>query len=90
VRSEEELETSGGIPGAQHIHLTLLPDHLSEVPRDWTVYIFCGSGLRSMIAPSLLQRAGWENLTVVLGGVGLGFDHVRARVELGSPTRPCK
>jgi hydroxyacylglutathione hydrolase len=68
VRSAEELETVGRIPGAEHIHITLLPNRLSEVPKDKRVYVFCGSGLRSMMAASLLQRAGWENLTVVLGG----------------------
>ncbi|MDH4209462.1 MAG: rhodanese-like domain-containing protein, partial [Anaerolineae bacterium] len=69
VRSQEELETVGRIPGAQHIHITLLPQHLTEVPRDKTVYIFCGSDLRSTIAASLLQQAGWEDLVVVLGGI---------------------
>jgi hydroxyacylglutathione hydrolase len=68
VRSEEELETAR-IPGAQHIHLTQLPQHLDEVPRDRTVYIFCGSGMRSMIAASLMQRGGLEDLVVVLGGL---------------------
>jgi hydroxyacylglutathione hydrolase len=68
VRSAEEVER-GEIPGAQHIHITQLPERLDEVPRDQPVYIFCGSGLRSMIGASLLQRAGWENVTVVLGGL---------------------
>jgi hydroxyacylglutathione hydrolase len=68
VRSEEEIEQKG-IPVAHHIHITQLPERLDEVPRDQPVYIFCGSGLRSMIAASLLRRAGWENLTTVLGGL---------------------
>ena len=68
VRSEEELETAR-IPGAQHIHLTQLPEHLDEVPQDRIVYIFCGSGMRSTIAASLLQGAGVRNLVVVLGGL---------------------
>jgi hydroxyacylglutathione hydrolase len=68
VRSEEEIEQKG-IPVAHHIHITQLPGRLDEVPRDQPVYIFCGSGLRSMIAASLLRRAGWENLTTVLGGL---------------------
>jgi hydroxyacylglutathione hydrolase len=69
VRSDEELENEGEIPGAHHIHITQLPDHLDEVPRDRPLHIFCGSGLRSMIAASVLKREGWEEeLTVVLGG----------------------
>jgi hydroxyacylglutathione hydrolase len=69
VRSKEELATAGEIPGAHHIHITQLPHHLDEVPKDRTSYIFCGSGLRSMTAASLLQREGWTDLVVVLGGL---------------------
>jgi hydroxyacylglutathione hydrolase len=69
VRSQEELESDGRIPNAQHIHLTLLPSHLEEIPKDRTINIFCGSGLRSMTAASMLVRAGWEDVSVVLGGL---------------------
>lgn len=80
VRGEEELETAGRIPDAQHIHITLLPGRLAEVPRDRTVYIFCGSGLRSMIAASLLKLEGWEHLVVVLGGLA-GWNSVTCKLE---------
>lgn len=80
VRSQGELEGEGRIPNAHHIHVTLLPDRLHEVPRNRPVHIFCGSGLRSMIAASLLQRAGWPDLTVVLGGFA-GWTSVRCPVE---------
>jgi hydroxyacylglutathione hydrolase len=69
VRSNEELEKVGQIPDAQHIPITQLTHHWNEVPKDRTVYIFCGSGLRSMIAASILRRQGWEDLVVVLGGL---------------------
>jgi hydroxyacylglutathione hydrolase len=68
VRSEDELATEGQISGAHHIHITQLPEHTAEVPRDEPVYIFCGSGLRSMIGASLLQQDGKRQLSVVLGG----------------------
>lgn len=68
VRSEEELEQVGRIPNAHHIHLTQLPQRMTEVPKDQSVYIFCGSGLRSMIAASLLKRNGWDQISVILGG----------------------
>jgi len=68
VRSQEELDQAGQIPGANHIRLTQLPQHMSEVPKDQRVYIFCGSGLRSMVAASLLKRLGWDQLCVILGG----------------------
>ncbi|HPJ30736.1 MAG TPA: MBL fold metallo-hydrolase [Methanothrix sp.] len=69
VRGKDELESSGRITKAHHIHITELPQRIGEVPRDRPVYIFCGSGLRSMIAASILQREGWENMTVILGGL---------------------
>jgi len=68
VRSQRELEYDGEIPGAHHIHLTQIPERGREVPSDRSVFIFCGSGVRSMVAASLLKREGWQNLTVVLGG----------------------
>jgi hydroxyacylglutathione hydrolase len=68
VRSDEELEKEGHIPGSLHIHITQLPVRESEVPRGKPVFIFCGSGLRSMIAASLLAGKGWTNLGVILGG----------------------
>jgi hydroxyacylglutathione hydrolase len=69
VRSDAEREHGGTLTGALPIHLTQLPNRMNEVPKDQTVYIFCGSGLRSMIAASLLKREGWNNLIVVLGGM---------------------
>jgi hydroxyacylglutathione hydrolase len=69
VRSDEELEKEGRITDAHQIHITQVSLHLREIPRDEPVYIFCGSGLRSMIAASFLQREGWKDLTVVLGGL---------------------
>ena len=68
VRDKGELDRQGVIPDAAHIHITQLEKRMDEVPADRPVFIFCGSGLRSMIAASLLQRKGWSNLTVVLGG----------------------
>jgi hydroxyacylglutathione hydrolase len=69
VRSREELEKEGKIPGALHIHITQLPLRISEVPSDNEIHIFCGSGLRSMIAGSLLKQKGNHNIAVILGGL---------------------
>ncbi len=75
VRGDDELETEGEITGAHHIHLTELPGRLSQVPRDRPIYVFCGSGLRSMIAASLLQREGWQDVMVILGGLSGWTSH---------------
>ncbi len=69
VRSEEELEAEGEIQNAVNIHLTQLPEDISRLPEDWDIYIFCGSGLRSMVAASLLKRNNFQKINVVLGGL---------------------
>lgn len=80
VRSAEEVEGSP-IPGALHIHIREIPARMSEVPTDRPVYIFCGTGVRSMIVASLLRRAGWANATVVLGGLA-GWNSVSCPMPL--------
>ncbi len=72
VRPQEEIEKKGEIIGAKEIHLTQLPDNLEEIPDDRPIYIFCGSGLRSMTAASILKRNGFEDIHVVLGGLSGG------------------
>jgi len=69
VRSDDEIEKKGEIKESKHIHITQLPEKLKEIPTDRTIFIFCGSGLRSMIAASFLKKNGWEGLVVVLGGL---------------------
>jgi hydroxyacylglutathione hydrolase len=79
VRSKEEVEQQE-IPTAHHVHLTQLPDQLDEVLGGQQVYVFCGSGRRSMTAASLLQAAGYDDVTVVLGGLA-GWSSVRCPLE---------
>lgn len=81
VRSAGELKSQGHITGAHHIHLTQLPAHLEEAPKERKVTIFCGSGRRSMIGASLLRRAGRENVAVVLGGLA-GWHSTTCPVEM--------
>ena len=80
VRSAGELEHVGKVPRGHHIHITQLPERMAEVPKDRVVYVFCGSGVRSMIAASLLQRQGWRDITVVLGGFA-GWSSTRCPLE---------
>lgn len=80
VRSEAELKRNGTISGGQHIHITQIAERKEEVPIDRRVYIFCGSGLRSMIAASYLKRHGWQDLVVVLGGLA-GWRSVKCPIR---------
>jgi hydroxyacylglutathione hydrolase len=69
VRGKEEIEAKGKIPDALNIHVTQLYERMDEVPKEKPVCVFCGSGLRSMMAASLLKKEGWRNLKVALGGL---------------------
>ena len=69
IRAEEEIKEEGEIADAINIHLTQLLDHLDELPRKKEIFIFCGSGLRSITAGSLLKRNGFDKVNVVLGGL---------------------
>jgi len=81
VRGAEEVEAQE-IPGAHHIHIKEFPGRMDEVPADRPVQVFCGSGVRSTIVASLLRRAGWENLAVVLGGLA-GWNSTSCPLPLG-------
>jgi len=81
VRSDAELRQEGAIAGAQHIHITQIPQRLDEVPRRQPLQIFCGSGLRSTTVASLLEREGWRDITVVLGGTR-GWNSVTCPIEI--------
>ena len=80
VRSQKEWE-EGHLQGALHIHLGYLEDRMEEVPDEPVVH--CRSGTRSLIASSVLQRAG-KNPVDVLGG----YTALRAHFNLSSDARP--
>lgn len=75
VRNQEERERDGVILESLHIPLVELPGRFPEIPRGGQLCLLCSSGVRSVIAASLLERAGWHecsasaNLVVVQGGM---------------------
>ena len=58
---------AGGVDRAVWIPLSKLPERLSEVPSG-PLAVLCGSGYRSTIAVSLLERSGRTELVNVKGG----------------------
>ena len=68
VRTEREWD-AGHIADAHHIHGGLLQERMDEVPRDRDIAVICGSGYRGSIAASFLKRAGYVNVSNVLGGM---------------------
>ena len=67
VRSNDEW-TEGHLKQAEHRFLGRLFRHLSELPRDGKLIVHCQSGVRSAIAMSVLQAAGFTNLVDMTGG----------------------
>ena len=84
VRMPEEFEL-GTLPGAVNIPHTVLRNRLNQVPKDKTIVITCGMGLRGYLAERILRQNGYKD-TVNLSG---GFVTYKAvQDELLQPTAP--
>lgn len=68
VRTESEWN-EGHIPQAQFIPLTQFYEKFPQIPKDKDVAIICGSGYRSSIFASLLQKEGYTKVANVMGGM---------------------
>jgi hydroxyacylglutathione hydrolase len=70
------------LKGATLIPLSQLPSKLGELDRedDWAVV--CASGYRSMIAASVLERAGFKRLTNAAGGMDY-YQQLGLPLEMG-------
>jgi hydroxyacylglutathione hydrolase len=69
VRREAEF-ADGHVRGAINIPLNELTDpaSMANIEEFQNLYLYCGSGYRSVIAASLMKRQGIHNLRNVLGG----------------------
>lgn len=59
----------GRAPGALTVPAEQLGERLDDVPDDRDVLVVCGSGYRSSVAASLLQRRGHPRVASLLGGM---------------------
>jgi glyoxylase-like metal-dependent hydrolase (beta-lactamase superfamily II) len=75
VRRKAEWE-AGHIEGATWLPLDDFKGALPEIDRTTPIAVICKGGYRSLIAGSLLQRAGFQNVTNVTGGF-IGWERVR-------------
>jgi hydroxyacylglutathione hydrolase len=83
VRREPEWQ-AGHIEGANWWPLDNFKVSSPEIDQNAPIAVHCKSGYRSMIACSLLQRAGFRNVTNVIGGFDAWLQ-AKLRVESGSP-----
>jgi len=66
VRETDEYE-SGHVPGAVHVALGTVPDHVDAFRGDGPVYVVCRSGARSMRACEFLAQQGIDAVNVAGG-----------------------
>ena len=70
------------LKGATLIPLSQLPSKLGELDREDDWVVVCGGGYRSMIAASVLERAGFKRLTNAAGGMDY-YQQLGLPVEFG-------
>jgi hydroxyacylglutathione hydrolase len=68
VRAPREREAKR-IAGSVSVPLNHLLEHLGALPKDRPLLVFCAGGYRSSIAASLLQRAGFADVSEIAGGI---------------------
>jgi hydroxyacylglutathione hydrolase len=79
VREPNEWREDGVFEGAELIHFPDLPEKADSLPRDKPWVVTCSVGNRTSIACSILERAGFKNLSNALGGMTAWYN-------LGYPT----
>ena len=68
VRQASEF-AEGHVVGAWHIGAGDLPGRLAELPREQPIAAVCAGGYRASVAASLLDAAGFTNVSWVAGGM---------------------
>ena len=77
VREPSEWKEDGYVEGAELIFFADLPSKTHLLPNDKPIAVTCSVGNRTSTAISMLERAGFENVSNVLGGmtawINLGY-----------------
>jgi hydroxyacylglutathione hydrolase len=68
ARSRQEFEAMH-IPGAKNIPAPEMRTRHAELPKDKTIAVICGTGIRSSLAASILLRHGIKDVINVAGGM---------------------
>lgn len=70
VRTALEYEL-GHIDGATQIEVDQLRKNLDKLPKDQTIYLYCGVGLRGYVATRILKQHGFNKVFNLSGGYKL-------------------
>jgi rhodanese-related sulfurtransferase/glyoxylase-like metal-dependent hydrolase (beta-lactamase superfamily II) len=68
VRSAQERKNKH-IAGSISVPLSQLAERTAELPREGKILVYCAGGYRSSIAASVLQRAGFDQVAELAGGL---------------------
>ena len=76
----------GTIDGAVPIAVGELPARLAELDPHAPTVVYCAGGYRSSVAASVLRRAGFDDVSDILGGYGAWIETTASRTT--APTTP--
>jgi glyoxylase-like metal-dependent hydrolase (beta-lactamase superfamily II)/rhodanese-related sulfurtransferase len=68
VRSQREREQTN-IAASMSVPLNHLAEKMDSLPKGRDILVYCAGGYRSSIGASLLQRAGFEKVSEIAGGI---------------------
>lgn len=68
VRTADEFAL-GTIKGAVNVPLDELRSRMADLPKDKSVYLFCGVGLRGYLASNILKDNGYKDVRNLIGGI---------------------
>jgi len=69
VRTPEEYRRLGHVPGAILLPVDLVVSGAATLPRDRPLLVHCEHGVRSVYACEILERAGFDDLVHLTGGL---------------------
>jgi hydroxyacylglutathione hydrolase len=84
VRAPREREQKQ-IAGSLGVPLNHLAENLGQLPKDRSLLVYCAGGYRSSIAASLLQRAGFQRVSEIAGGIA-GWETANLPVQTARAT----
>lgn len=70
VDVREAFEHAHGNLGGINLPLSSFSEHMSELPKDKHIVLYCRSGARSGLAARGLLAAGYEHVSHLQGGMG--------------------
>lgn len=78
VREDSEFE-DGNIPTSKLMTLNHLRNHLDELPKDQTIYVYCRAGLRGYIGSRILKNNGFDVVNIDGGYLTYEAGHYQVR-----------